>query len=161
MRAKEFATNAHKRINHKRKYTSQPYTVHLAAVARSVSSVTDDPEMIAAAWLHDIVEDTPAILYDIEANFGLGVAGLVENLTDVSKPSDGNRQQRKKIDRHHIATASSRAKTIKLADLTDNCRDICKHDPRFALAFLKEMDAMLSRADRGSSRPVQAGPQCA
>jgi hypothetical protein len=143
-RAQDFATNAHKRIDHRRKYTKQVYTVHLASVARIVASVTDDQEMIAAAWLHDVVEDTPATLYDIETSFGFGVAELVENLTDISKPSDGNRQQRKEIDRRHIAEASSRAKTVKLADLIDNCRDICKHDPRFAVTFLKEMNAMLA-----------------
>jgi hypothetical protein len=143
-RAQDFATNAHKRIDHRRKYTKQVYSVHLATVAKIVASVTDDEEMIAAAWLHDVVEDTPATLYDIETNFGLGVAELVENLTDISKPSDGNRQQRKEIDRRHIADASPRAKTIKLADLIDNCRDICKHDPRFAATFLKEMNAMLA-----------------
>jgi HD domain len=148
-RAQEFATNAHKRIDHKRKYTQQPYTVHLATVAKIVNSVTDDEEMIAAAWLHDVVEDTPATLYEIETSFGVDVAELVENLTDISKPSDGNRQQRKEIDRRHIAAATVRAKTVKLADLIDNCRDICKHDPRFATTFLKEMNTMLAVLTEG------------
>lgn len=148
-RAQDFATNAHKRIDHKRKYTQQPYAVHLAAVAKIVSSVTDDEEMIAAAWLHDVVEDTPATLYEIETSFGVDVTELVENLTDISKPSDGNRQQRKEIDRRHIAAATVRAKTVKLADLIDNCRDICKHDPRFAMTFLKEMNTMLAVLTEG------------
>ena len=148
-RAQEFATNAHKRIDHKRKYTQQPYTVHLATVAKIVNSVTDDEEMIAAAWLHDVVEDTPATLYEIETSFGVDVAKLVENLTDISKPSDGNRQQRKEIDRRHIAAATVRAKTVKLADLIDNCRDICKHDPRFATTFLKEMNTLLAVLTEG------------
>lgn len=143
-RAQDFATSAHKRIDHKRKYTQQAYSVHLSTVAKIVSSVTDDEEMIAAAWLHDVVEDTPATLFEIETHFGVGVAELVENLTDISKPSDGNRQQRKEIDRHHIADATVRAKTVKLADLIDNCRDICKHDPRFAMTYLKEMNTMLA-----------------
>ena len=47
------------------------------------------------------------------------MAYLVDCLTDVSKPSDGNRAVRKEIDRQHLAKASPKAKTIKLADLID------------------------------------------
>ncbi|RXM22001.1 bifunctional (p)ppGpp synthetase/guanosine-3',5'-bis(diphosphate) 3'-pyrophosphohydrolase, partial [Citrobacter sp. AAK_AS5] len=90
-------------------------------VATIVASVTDDPEMIAAAWLHDIVEDTPASFLDLEKEFGPRVAELVGELTDVSRPSDGNRATRKSIDRAHLAGASARGKTVKLADLLDNC----------------------------------------
>jgi (p)ppGpp synthase/HD superfamily hydrolase len=49
-RAAAFATQAHKGIDHRRKYSSQPYDVHLRAVAGIAASVTDDAEMIAAAW---------------------------------------------------------------------------------------------------------------
>ena len=69
-RAREFATQAHRRIDQRRKYSKQAYEVHLKAVADLVASVTDDQEMIAAAWLHDTVEDTPATLGDIEREFG-------------------------------------------------------------------------------------------
>jgi len=55
-RARTFATSAHQRIGHQRKYNNQPYDVHLQAVAKLVAGVTDDPEMIAAAWLHDTLE---------------------------------------------------------------------------------------------------------
>ena len=84
--ASEYARHAHQRIDHRRKYSKQPYHVHLEAVAGMVAAVTDDPEVIAAAWLHDTVEDTPATLDDIEAEFGKPVADLVEELTDISKP---------------------------------------------------------------------------
>ncbi|MDX2476962.1 MAG: HD domain-containing protein, partial [Gammaproteobacteria bacterium] len=132
-KAKQFATTAHKRINHLRKYNNQPYAVHLSSVAGIVASVTDDEEMIAAAWLHDVVEDTPATLYDVEKEFGKDVAELVENLTDISMPGDGNRQLRKLLDRQHIAAASERSKTIKLADLIDNANVITRHDAKFAV----------------------------
>jgi (p)ppGpp synthase/HD superfamily hydrolase len=95
--------------------------------------------MIAAAWLHDTVEDTPATLGDIEAHFGAAVAELVEELTDISKPGDGNRARCKEMDRRHLAQASARTKTVKLADLIDNCRDITRHDPHFARVYLAEM----------------------
>ena len=155
-RARVFAIDAHTRIDHRRKYSQQPYTDHLASVARIVSSVSDDEEMIAAAWLHDVVEDTPATLYDVETAFGKEVALLVENLTDVSKPSDGNRAARKAMDRQHTAMGSSRAKTVKLADLIDNLQDICKHDMRFAETFLVEMGATLEVLDTGDQQLYQS-----
>lgn len=149
--AKSFAISAHQRIDQRRKYSNQPYHVHLEAVARLVASVTDDQEMIAAAWLHDVVEDTSATFEDIESLFGTGVATLVEQLTDVSRPSDGNRATRKAIDHRHLAQTSSRAKTIKLADLIDNCADIVHHDPRFARVFLNEMKALLEVLGEGDA----------
>src|SRR5512145_3434857 len=114
-RARDYAINAHARINHLRKYTFQPYDAHLKAVANLVTMVTDDQEVIAAAWLHDTVEDTPATFEDIEREFGHGVSRLVMDMTDISRPADGNRLVRKEIDRDHTALASPRAKTIKLA----------------------------------------------
>jgi hypothetical protein len=69
-RAMRFAKETHQRIDQRRKYSNQPYAVHLEQVAKITASVTDDKEMIAAAWLHDVVEDTPATLDDIEHEFG-------------------------------------------------------------------------------------------
>ncbi len=142
-RAIRFATEAHERIDQRRQYSGRPYTEHLRNVARLVAEVTDDEAMIAAAWLHDVVEDTPATVEDIERHFGAAVARLVWELTDVSRPGDGNRAARKAIDRAHLAAASPRAQTVKLADLIDNARDITAHDPRFAVTFLEEMAATL------------------
>ena len=151
-RARVYATEAHQRINHRRKYNNEPYHVHLSAVARLVATVTDDDEMVAAAWLHDTVEDTQTTLEDIEAEFGVQVAELVEELTDVSKPGDGNRVRRKQIDRTHLAQASKRAKTVKLADLIDNCKDITRHDPRFAQVYLAEMNSLLDVLQGGDEK---------
>ena len=151
-RARVYATEAHQRINHRRKYNNEPYHVHLSAVAKLVASVTDDEEMVAAAWLHDTVEDTQATLEDVEAEFGVQVAEIVEELTDVSKPGDGNRVRRKQIDRMHLAQASKRAKTVKLADLIDNCKDITRHDPRFAQVYLAEMNSLLDVLQGGNEQ---------
>ena len=150
--ARKFSTEVHRRIDQRRKYTNKPYEVHLKAVTQIVSSVSDDPEMIAAAWLHDTVEDTPATIDEIEAVFGTNVALLVRELTDVSKPSDGNRSVRKVIDRAHTEHASARAQTIKLADLIDNCQDICREDPKFAVVFCNEMEALLAVLKKGDER---------
>ena len=154
-RAIRFAKETHQRIDHRRKYSNQPYSDHLEQVAKIVISVTDDEEMIAAAWLHDVVEDTPATLDNIEHGFGASVAQLVRDLTDISKPNDGNRAVRKAIDREHLMRASGRAQTIKLADLIDNCKDITRHDARFARVYLNEMGALLgvlTEADKGLMR---------
>ena len=151
-KARQYATQAHRRIDQRRKYTHQPYEVHLKAVAELVASVTDDAEMIAAAWLHDTVEDTPATLEQVAGEFGPGVGALVAELTDVSRPGDGNRAVRKAIDRAHLAEASARAQTVKLADLVDNCRDICRHDHGFARVFTDEMAALLEVLDKGDTR---------
>jgi hypothetical protein len=142
-RAREYGTRAHRRIDQQRKYTHQPYEVHLKAVSQLLSEVLDDPAVLAAAWLHDTVEDTEATLEDIRSEFRGRVARLVGELTDVSKPSDGNRAVRKAIDRAHLAGASPEAKTVKLADLIDNCRDICTHDKGFCRVYLGEMAALL------------------
>jgi hypothetical protein len=151
-RARQFAIQAHKSVNHHRQYTHEPYSTHLQNVAELVASATDEVEVLAAAWLHDVVEDTPTTLEDVEAVFGRSVAYLVDCLTDVSKPSDGNRATRKEIDRQHLAKATPEAKTIKLADLIDNCRDICKHNKRFAKVYLKEMGALLQVLSEGDPK---------
>ncbi|WP_455204100.1 HD domain-containing protein [Kaarinaea lacus] len=158
-RARDYATRAHQRIDQRRKYSNQPYDVHLQAVAKTVASVCEDAEMIAAAWLHDVVEDTPATLEDVELAFGSSIAQLVQELTDISRPSDGNRAERKAIDRSHMAVASSRAKTVKLADLIDNCKDITKHDERFARVYLNEMSALLDVLGDGDHRLFQQARQ--
>jgi (p)ppGpp synthase/HD superfamily hydrolase len=85
-KARIYAIGAHARINQLRKYTRQPYDVHLKAVAELVASVSDDEALIAAAWLHDTVEDTPATFEDLEREFGADVMQLVSELTDVSRP---------------------------------------------------------------------------
>jgi len=102
--------------------------------------------------LHDTVEDTEATHHQIEAAFGVNVADLVYQLTDISHPGDGNRAHRKAMDRAHLAEASSRAKTIKLADLIDNTRDICRHDEKFARVYVQEVAALLLVLKEGDTR---------
>jgi len=150
--ARAYAMHAHQRIDHRRKYTGQPYEVHLKAVHQLVSTVSDDPETLAAAWLHDIVEDTTVTIGDVRREFGEQIARLVGELTDVSRPGDGNRAARKAIDRQHLAAASPAAKTVKLADLIDNGRDICKHNAEFAKVYLQEMAALLTVLGEGDAR---------
>ena len=140
-KALEFATEAHK--GQVRKYTGEPYIVHPIEVMGLVKQVVDDPEMQAAALLHDVVEDTPVSIKEIKDEFGPRVAALVSDLTDVSKPEDGNRAVRKELDRQHSAQASPEAQTIKLADLINNSKSIMEHDPKFAKVYMREKTALL------------------
>ena len=153
-RAAQFAKDAHESINQRRKYSDQPYIVHPAAVAEIVASVTDDENMICAAWLHDVVEDTPVTLGEIKSAFGDDIANLVDGLTDVSKPEDGNRATRLEIDRNHTAQTCARTKTVKLADLIDNLTDITVDAPGFARKYLPEKEQLLSVLREGNSQLV-------
>ena len=144
-KALAYATDAHK--GQVRKYTGEPYIVHPIEVMETVSRVMDDPEVKAAALLHDVVEDTPVSIKDIEDVFGPRVAALVSDLTDVSKPEDGNRA----LDRQHTAKASPDAKTVKLADLISNGKSIIKDDPNFAKVFMKEKAALLEVLTEGDA----------
>lgn len=143
---------AHKSIGQVRKYTGVPYHTHPFSVADRVSQVTGSKNTIIAALLHDVVEDTELDLKDIEAIFGPNVTSLVEQVTDVSKPEDGNRAVRKKIDRAHISKASPEAKTIKLADLIDNTEFIYEHDPKFAKVYMEEKRKLLEVLHEGDQR---------
>lgn len=150
-KAKAFATHYHASINHRRKYTDEPYINHPAAVVELVRSVPHTEAMLCAAWLHDVVEDTPATINDIEREFGMEIAAMVGMLTDISTPRDGNRATRKAIDRAHTAKASAEAKTVKLADLIDNTRSIIAHDPEFAKVYLREKVLLLEVLGEGDA----------
>jgi (p)ppGpp synthase/HD superfamily hydrolase len=149
-KALTFATKAHE--GQVRKYTGVPYIVHPIEVMEIVKSVSDDAAMHAAALLHDVVEDTDVTIQEIQREFGEDVAGLVDDLTDVSKPEDGNRKLRKGLDRAHSALASDRAQTIKLADMISNGRDILKNDRSFAKLFLSEKDQLLQVMTEGDPK---------
>lgn len=148
-RARVFATAAHAAVGQKRKYTFEPYIVHPTEVASIVASVPHTEEMLAAAYLHDTVEDTGVTMDDIEAEFGSEVRQLVGWLTDVSQPHDGNRAHRKAVDREHTARAPANAQTIKLADLISNCTSILVHDEAFAKIYLEEKRLLLEVLTKG------------
>lgn len=148
-RARVFATAAHAAVAQVRKYTGEPYIVHPFEVAMTVKQIGGTPEMVAAAFLHDTVEDTGVTMETIEREFGPEIAEIVFFLTDVSRPEHGNRAARKAIDRAHIAKADARAQTIKLADLISNCSSIVKYDPEFAKVYLEEKRLLLEVLTKG------------
>jgi (p)ppGpp synthase/HD superfamily hydrolase len=149
--ARIFATAAHAAVGQLRKYTNEPYIVHPAEVVSIVRSVPHTEAMLAAAWLHDVVEDTGVTIETVRAEFGEEVANLVAWLTDVSRPEDGNRAVRKARDREHTAAATAEAQTVKLADMISNTRSIMAHDPKFAVTYLAEKQALLAVMTRGDA----------
>jgi (p)ppGpp synthase/HD superfamily hydrolase len=148
-KARIFATAAHAAVKQVRKYTGEPYINHPFHVMSIVKTVTHTPEMLAAALLHDVVEDTGVTIELIEQEFGSEVANLVGWLTDVSRPEDGNRATRKQLDMEHTAQAPAAAQTIKLADLISNTSSIVKYDMNFAETYLKEKAALLKVLTKG------------
>ena len=150
------AQNAHR--GQVRKYTGEPYVVHSLAVARTVAKVFPSAMAVSAAVLHDVVEDTDVTLEDLRGCVYIGpyVTCLVDDLTDVSKPTDGNRATRKAIDRAHTARAHPMAKLVKLADLIDNSRDIFAMDPGFAPVYAAEKAALLDEALQPAAAPSTA-----
>lgn len=148
-RADAFAAMAHGLVNQRRKYTHAPYIEHPRAVEALVRTVPHTELMLAAALLHDVVEDTPLGLLDIQVEFGVDVARLVLELTDQAPRSLPNRAARKAWEARRLASVSPAAKTVKLADLIDNIDSIVEHDPDFARVYLKENEPILCALEGG------------
>jgi len=144
-----FARCAHRK--QQRKYTGEPYVTHCENVAKIVASYTSDPEVIAAAALHDVLEDTDVTAEEMRVAFGDRVTALVLEVTDVSRPGDGNREARKKLDREHVAKSSPEGATIKLADLIDNTSSIVQYDKGFARSYLREKELLLEVLKHGNT----------
>ena len=77
--ARKLAASAHK----DQLYGTQPYMAHIEDVVRRVKQITQDPEIICAAYLHDTIEDTPVTYSYIEQQFGQNVADMVWAVTGV------------------------------------------------------------------------------
>lgn len=127
-KARLFAVEAHSSIGQVRKGSGEPYHEHVLRVAELVSTRTQDQEVLAAACLHDVLEDVepnnPEFSRErILEEFGAGVLELVLELTDVYTKEnypDLNRKSRKELEARRLAGISERAKLIKMADIHDN-----------------------------------------
>lgn len=161
MQAAMFANNAHGMASQVRKYTGLPYIVHPAAVVEIVAGVNHTPEMLAAAWLHDTLEDTDTTLQQLTDEFGLKVSTLVLELTDQTKLGDGNRAIRKEMERNRLAKVSAEAQTVKLADIIHNTREIIQCDSSFAKVYIREAMALLEVLTKGDPiLRIRASGQC-
>lgn len=126
-----------------RKWTGEPYVVHVMNVARMVAAHTMDPHIVCAAILHDTVEDTDTTFDEIFSEFGIRVTEMVRALTNVDH-SHGNRKTRKAIDASRLEHAGSDVQMIKIFDIIDNWETISRHDPKFAVVFKSEVMELVS-----------------
>ena len=149
-RAYIFAYAAHYAVGQTRKYTGEPYIVHPVEVASIVKSVPHTDEMVAAAYLHDVVEDTQVPIEVIKRLFGPVVGEYVHLLTDPPKGDSGlNRKQRNVLSLARLIDAPAEVQTIKYADFISNTGSIVERDPNFAKVYLEEKMMFLEAMDKG------------
>ena len=156
---RDFADEAHGEQT--RKYTPDRYIVHPVKVMEIVREYTNELPMLAAALLHDVLEDTPvnkqAIRDFLDGRMSPAEAvrtlHLVEELTDVYVKANypqWNRRKRKGKELERMAQTSPAAQTIKYADIIDNCTAIAEQDPDFGKVFLYECRALLKNMTKGN-----------
>ena len=159
-KVKEFADKAHG--DQLRKYSPDRYIVHLERVMEICQQYTSSLPMLAAALLHDVLEDTKVTMNELNdfliTEMNQQEAGqtmqLVIELTDVytkAKYPYWNRRKRRHKESLRIEKASSESQTIKYADIIDNCSGIAKDDPEFATLFLRECRMLLKKMDKGNA----------
>lgn len=146
--ARAFAESAHSR--QVRKYTGEPYFAHCEEVAALLEMHGERPEVVAAGYNHDTIEDCGVTRDQLAEALGEDVARLVVEVTDVSRPGDGNRRARKAIDLKHLSKASRDGKTVKLADICSNAPSIFRHDADFAKVYFREMQELLPHLRGGN-----------
>jgi (p)ppGpp synthase/HD superfamily hydrolase len=126
-RAADFAARAHT-AQHRKGLAKEPYVNHLTEVTALLTEAIggDDPELIAAAYLHDTLEDTATVYEDLVAQFGVEVAKLVAEVTDdKSLP----KAERKRLQVETMTRKSLRAQLLKIADKTSNLRSLVSSPP--------------------------------
>src|SRR5687768_6757143 len=123
-KAKTYAEQAH--TGQTRKYTGEPYFAHLERVANKTAYYSGKPEVVAAAYLYNVLNECENItLKDLYNEFGWEVSNLVLELTDTSKNFPKlKRGAKKAIDRTRLAEASAEGQLIKVLACLDNLKDI-------------------------------------
>lgn len=126
-RAIVFAVRAH--AGTERRGKGFPYIVHPLEAVEIVATMTSDQELLAAAALHDTVEDTDVTIEQIRAEFGERIASLVASESDivvsgVSEEDSWHARKQAAIDR--LAQASHDAKIVALGDKLSNMRAIAR-----------------------------------
>ena len=144
-----------------RKYAPDRYMVHPVRVMQKLHEYTDDISMLAAALLHDVLEDTPVteseMLHFLEKHLTKEQAkrtvNLVIELSDVytwEKYKHLNRKARKALELERLKTTSADSQTIKYSDILDNSLEISEEDPGFAKKYLCEVNLVLKELDKGN-----------
>ncbi len=122
-----FATRAHHGTERRGK--GFPYIVHPLEAMAIVATMSPDPELLAAAVLHDTVEDTDVTLEQIAREFGERVARLVSSETDVKTDANGEKlpwRERKQRDMDALRMAPREVKIVAMGDKLSNMRAIAR-----------------------------------
>ena len=118
--AKKFSQEKHK--NQKRKDGVTPYSDHLEGVVNRLKNLgVIDKEVLCAAWLHDIIENTDVTFDQINERFGREVAVIVLSL---SKDQNISKKDREAQYINQLKDASFQTKIIKLCDISANLKDL-------------------------------------
>lgn len=134
-KAHEFAKVAHAGV--KRMGTGEPYVEHPERVAATLAELGFPEPVLAAAYLHDVVEDAGVSSEELTKEFGPEVAALVAEVTNPVLPKEpGNRAWRKSKEVEHLAKTSYYGASLKLADIIDNSANVAKVNPEFAKTYL-------------------------
>lgn len=120
-RAVAFATQAHSGTERRGK--GYPYIIHPMEAVSIVATITNDPELLAAAILHDAVEDTSLTIADIRSTFGDRVADLVAHET-APLPDGAPWRTRKEAQLAQLAHSPYDSKVVALGDKLSNMRTI-------------------------------------
>lgn len=118
-KAMQFAITKHE--GQVRKFSGKPYVSHPIKVAHLVSTFSKNKNLVAAAYLHDTVEDTNTTLKEIEETFNSKIADLVKELT--SMPDGIKEFGKQEYLAKKMTSMSADALTIKLCDRLDNLSD--------------------------------------
>jgi guanosine-3',5'-bis(diphosphate) 3'-pyrophosphohydrolase len=127
IRAAHFAADKH-RDQRRKGVRNTPYINHPLEVAERLNRVAgiDDPDILAAAILHDTIEDTETTRAELARLFGNAIAALVAELSD---DKGLTWQERKRLEIEHAHHLSDTAKLIKLSDKTSNVADTVTNPP--------------------------------
>ena len=126
--AKRFALKAHEGLFRKNA-AKEPYSTHITEVAMLVETSGGTDLEIAAAWLHDVVEDTDITLDQIRAKFGDAVADIVDGLTDPPDFKGRPIFERKTLQAERVVTKSDSVKRVKIADQISNTQSVAFDPP--------------------------------
>ena len=116
--ASQFAIEAHHGTERRGK--GFPYIIHPMEAASIVATITNDPEMLAAAILHDTVEDTDVTIEQIEEHFGPRVASLV----NIETAPQGTWRSKREYQVARLAAAGRDCQIVALGDKLSNLRAI-------------------------------------
>jgi (p)ppGpp synthase/HD superfamily hydrolase len=129
-----FQIAAHGAVGQRRKFSNLPYHVHPQQVRDMLREHIPDvsQEILAAALLHDVLEDTAITRSTIYNIFGYEVGALVGGMTKNAYPDDVRRRDKFFMETHRMSAQSRDVKTIKIADSICNMNDFINQNPEYA-----------------------------